>query len=727
MAKWTLPNKFERGQGQNVYRQVMMGFVPFMAQSKIKAFEAQGDYIFSNNPGTSVFSKGDESYLEWGPSIGGTEAFDFLKKDSPANQGSNQSDYVKNTLLPYVHWLYGGNVASWLVNLRSLHGGAGAKQPFSFSATRNWDSMSKTIGKMTVAGTGSKGGVIAPSDWRDAGQTFGNLDKFENLHELLDKLAQNDRNLTQPESMLDYPTSDGPEDLWRGLPFKAPLNKLVGGTGKTFGSNPAWLPGRGFLASASQEFQQSVLTDITKAYADAESDPSVNKNPVTEGVNYGGESPEELGIGILTNKLMDDPTKIGIDNPDLVKKWNARDINKNQQFLKGSKVGALPKEYSRTFTKGNRQNVDISTQGAEGDLIYTLRSLDSLAGKDMKKLINLEKDQSVGIEITAASLYKKGGYSAAFESAGFKTTVPDVATAEKVINDFNQLQADLINNAFQELAFETQDISQRLNVVAGQLEQMGIKEGTKGFGGDIDAGGAFQARQTAVRLIDAMAQGGEGTGFEFVAPFYIAKQNKEYLVSWNWVIHGTGAEFSDPVSVAMRDGNRFFIDLVGSAMFANDTKWQSYRDTRLKQQMMDEYYRNASIDKLLGKQLEGDMLLRELTSIAPHVEVGIKGNKDIITALNAKIINNINKNMGGSGEFMSLIKKKMSAGEQHWKTRSDANTWEGNRAYFEDNSPWANQRAPGNQGVLQWTLPFIRAGRSGAGGAAGRKYKEVGA
>ena len=38
MAKWTLPNKFQRGQGQNVYRQVMMGYVPFMAQSKIEQF-----------------------------------------------------------------------------------------------------------------------------------------------------------------------------------------------------------------------------------------------------------------------------------------------------------------------------------------------------------------------------------------------------------------------------------------------------------------------------------------------------------------------------------------------------------------------------------------------------------------------------------------------------------------------------------------------------------------
>ena len=110
----------------------------------------------------------------------------------------------------------------------------------------------------------------------------------------------------------------------------------------------------------------------------------------------------------------------------------------------------------------------------------------------------------------------------------------------------------------------------------------------------------------------------------------------------------------------MRDGNRFFIDLVGSAMFANDTKWQDYRDNRLRQQMMDEYYRNAAIDKLLGKQLEGDMLLRELTSIAPHVEVGVKGNRDIIAALNAKIMANIKENMGGSGDFMANMKKKMS-------------------------------------------------------------------
>lgn len=77
MAKWTLPNKFQRGQGQNVYRQVMMGYVPFMAQSKIEQFNKASDYIFSENPGTSVFSEGDDSYLEWGPSIGGTEAFDF--------------------------------------------------------------------------------------------------------------------------------------------------------------------------------------------------------------------------------------------------------------------------------------------------------------------------------------------------------------------------------------------------------------------------------------------------------------------------------------------------------------------------------------------------------------------------------------------------------------------------------------------------------------------------
>jgi|ETNvirenome_6_85_1030632.scaffolds.fasta_scaffold20636_2 hypothetical protein len=729
MAKWTLPNKFQRGQGQNVYRQVMMGYVPFMAQSKIEQFNKASDYIFSENPGTSVFSEGDDSYLEWGPSIGGTEAFDFLKKDSSVNAGEGREGYVTDVLLPYVHWLYGGNVASWLVNLRSLHPQAGAKQPFAFRASRTWDAMSKTIGKMTVAGTGSKGGVIKPNNWRESAETFGGLDKFDNLHELLEKLSVNDRNLTQPESMLDYPTSDGPKDLWRELPFKAPLSKLVGGTGKTFGSNPAWLPSRGFLAQASKAFQESILDDISEIYADAESDPTINKNPVTEGVNYGGESPEELGIGILCNKLTEDgeAARIGIDNPELMRKWGERDLNKNQQFLKGSKVGALPKEYARTFSKGNRQNVDISTQGAEGDLVYTLRSLDNAAGRDLKKLVQLEQNSSVGVEVTAASLYKKGGYSAAFAAEGFKTTVPDVKTAVKIITDFNQLQADMINNAFEELGFETRDIAQRMNIVAGQLEMEGVKEGKDGFGANVDMGATFQARQTAVRLIDAMMMGGEGTGFEFVAPFYVAKQNKEYLVSWNWVIDQGGATFSDPVTLAMRDGNRFFIDLVGSAMFANDTKWQDYRDNRLRQQMMDEYYRNAAIDKLLGKQLEGDMLLRELTSIAPHVEVGVKGNRDIIAALNAKIMANIKENMGGSGDFMANMKKKMSAGEQHWKTRSEANKWEGNRKFFEDNSPWANQTSSGRQEVLQWTLPFIRAGRAGAGGAAGRKYKEVGA
>lgn len=132
-----------------------------------------------------------------------------------------------------------------------------------------------------------------------------------------------------------------------------------------------------------------------------------------------------MGIGILCNKLTEDgeAARIGIDNPELMRKWGERDLNKNQQFLKGSKVGALPKEYARTFSKGNRQNVDISTQGAEGDLVYTLRSLDNAAGRDLKKLVQLEQNSSVGVEVTAASLYKKGGYSAAFAAEGFKTTV----------------------------------------------------------------------------------------------------------------------------------------------------------------------------------------------------------------------------------------------------------------------------------------------------------------
>lgn len=32
---------------------------------------------------------------------------------------------------------------------------------------------------------------------------------------------------------------------------------------------------------------------------------------------------------------------------------------------------------------------------------------------------------------------------------------------------------------------------------------------------------------------------------------------------------------------------------------------------------------------------------------------------------------------------MANMKKKMSAGEQHWKTRSEANKWEGNRKFLK--------------------------------------------
>ena len=670
MTQNLLPTRQDR-RNQNLYRQLNMGYTPF-----IGAFRAASvDNLDYQVQGVS--GKGSD-YFEWGPSMGTGRPWGF------AGTGAKvEADYTDQTMLPWLHWLYKGDIDTWATLALAFR--KSQNTPLEYPQPTN------TLKTFVSTGLLRKG-LTKPKD-PPIGITSSE-DKTQKLRDLFDP-AQN--------------TFDG---LWvQELERLAALNqipstrkeintkKLIGGESKNpkwdnkKGAAAKWRVPSGIVKEETEKLVRKLTADVLEQFIA----PDANDIPgsmFNEYKPYKAESMEETGVALLMDMINEKRgSSIDANVQDKWQKIQGGYQDSDRQFFKGSKIGDLTDE-ARASNK-MRQNVDISTKGLEGTFVYFAKE----HNKQLDNLIRMGQDASVGIEITALDIFDKGGY----KTEEIHSTIDEAISS---IDDLNQQQIDLIKDMLKE---NNGDLEKAVTAI----ERTSKKEANLKTSQDYLE---FQARQTGVRLLDAAFDGVDSTvGFEFIAPTQIGTQN--YLVSFGFTVEDIYGEWviekTKPVAEEMENGMQFFLDLLGSVSMGGDAEWLEWRDANLSDTLMREVIGSSATDDLLYDFVKGEFSANVNYNVYPETVVGYKVPKEIDDNLSKLFRANIERNMG-KNEFMPWVKRKTQMMTNLWKSASKTDTWEGTREVMQNQNPFeGTQLQPsGNDSVNQWMLPFASFGRT---------------
>lgn len=641
---------------QRIYRQLTVGWTPFMGLFQAEAGQAFA-YAMEGDPASAKFA--------WGPTMNEGKVWGFSRK--------MDINYVSKTVLPFIHWLYGGTKETWALQQLAINKG---EVNSSFGVD-----MTKQGAKGYVSGTDSitskgltKGAGLTEKISKKLAALGNSQEKIQFLQELFgtDWSARDFTDLAIKDQL--------PDDFGKTYMKKA----------QTLGGPPNANPR--FLTEASWRVDSQTMTDaqlwlaeelgsgIADLYRHNE-DAKVDRVPKP----FKGESAEETAIAIEMDRY----------NQKTGQTWSPQ---LPQQFIQGSTVGALPENLRGM--KNSRQEVDISTKGAEGEFVYHLRE----HNVQLQKVIRMGIEQSVGIEITADDLAVKGGYS----SIDFGGSIQDVITN---IANFN-------NKQILELKRALDNNQQDLDKAVTELES------AKGAG-KMSQGNplGFQARQTAVRLLDAASDNDPLTsGFEFTAPLALGGQN--YMAAWGFNIttpDGRPAglngpfkiEATRPVIEPMGEGMTLFIDMVGRASSDSDADWQMRRSALFDDLMFQDLYkRGAEADGLLGQWSYGGLTPYTDNNVYPTTHVGFKMPFEIAQAIQGQLMSQVQSNASRGSFADTDLPNKVRELTNKWKRKMGTKTWEASKAFMKEGNIFGS--SSGAKNMNQWVLPSIFMGGTAA-------------
>lgn len=693
-AEYRLPTARERGSGQNIYRQVSLGYAPF-----IGAFAA--DHIDNLQMKTTTTPR-REGYWAWGPSFGYGEPFAATKG------GTKPFDrrYAIGTQLPWAHWLYKGNAMTWAMQLIGLR--SGLRQPIgSFGAIPSGGGVYNAGPREVKKGMPKNpnlvfGGLRKPSHFSGAYKLKGSEGAQQALLELMERGIASNYSSEWVQEVINE-TNEGK------LATVSPPTNL-------FGDEVNWSkpPGKWKLDAKMQKEYNEKLAKMLVSDALKEVDLNRgSKESIFEGgyKPYAGDSSEESGIGLLMDMVNEN---VGITSDKKVSsEWDNLQSDKAKQYRKGSKVGALGEGIKKSATNKNRQTVDLSTQALESDFVYLLKDIEAKKGSNspLNDILKMDPSKSVGIEVTALDIADKGGYKmTGLGEAGSQTL--DTIISE--IDTFNDSQV-------KEIESKIKDEQGDLNRAVRKLEMEGkSEEKISNFQDAL----TFQSRQTATRLLDAIDTGKEG--FEFIVPARTSDQGN-VLASWSFHIYssvdGYVIEKSGISITKMQDNQRFFIDLIGSTIMGSDAQWVEWRDKNFNDILNRELVGSKTTDDLLGTWVQGTFSAGITTQVYPTTAVGYKTTKEIADDLAAIF----KAKFEGSNmkKTTDAIRTDTSILTERWKSKSQTNNWESTRKIMENERGFASQSLipETNNNVNQWAVPFLSVERAGAAGSRGFKGK----
>lgn len=649
---------------QRIFRQLTVGWVPFMGLFEGNARQAFS-YAIDGDPDAAKFA--------WGPTMNRGGVWKFARQ--------KDIGYMEDTVLPFIHWLYKGNKETWATQLlanngSNIEGNYGVKFPSPQGATGYLKGRNSLTLRGLTKGTQSLLSKI--------GKKGTSKERLENLERLFSTDFSADDFIELAKS----------EKLPMGADFGEKFEDKAKVLGGPKDNKPRFIQEKSWrLPTAEMDEAAAWLSEnLTDSVLDLfrESDAEV---PEREPKPYRAESGEEKSIAILMDRYsQQDGVMFAPDNFE-------------RQFISGSTVGELPIE-----VRGQRQNVDISTKGAEGAFVYDLRENNEI----LQKTIKLGIEQSVGIEITADDLADKGGY-VSLDYSG------DIDSILKQIADFNKQQIADIQSA---LDRHSQDLDKAVTALESVSGADTPKKNPLGF----------QTRQTAVRLLDAASDGLPLTeGFEFTAPFNYSGEN--YLATWAFTINDSDGGpaglvgpykigTTQPDFVKLEGDMQLFLDAVGVAMAGGFNQWQSQRDALFDDLIYQQLaVRGAEADGLMGQWSLGGLSPYTDNNVYPTANVGFKMPfeiaKDIQEQLKATVAENSRRD-----SFMADLSKKVQEYTKDWKSRMNVSGWESSKAYSQTDKTFGT--SSGGKNVNAWVLPSIFMGGTAASYGIGDGKRDSG-
>ena len=674
-----------RGDKQNVYRQVNMGWIPFMGFAP-KAL----DQVKFGTAGV-VNSTAQEGDFKWGPTFGGGAPWKFAK--------DYNDTYAANTMLPYIHWLYQGNARSWA--MYSL---------FSNPDGNISSGLGSDIG-ITLASNIVKKGVRKPepADMFSGGKKGYDIKKSTSEQQAEIMRLFGEEIIPDGEWLSELQTAASENRVPIG---KKNIGKdsLVGPPGAAIGKPnfPAntgkgleWRLSPDVLAEASKELALNVAGDLVGLYNQA----GGNQLERGEFQNMTGEEKEGIGINLLMRKWIDDGN-------------NTTQIEAPEQYRE-EHIAAFDLPQDLRDATGVKKWVDITTESMEGKFIYEMAKQDP---NRLGKLITMDVEHAIGVEITMMDIQTKGGYKSAF--AGKQ--ISDLNDALDILVDFNDEMVKNLQNMIH-------DYGNDLGAV-----HLDLAEQTKTAKGTM----TDQMRQVASRFVDIAygAGGGEG-GYEFVSPMLINGRN--YLVSFGWNLElGAGGDykiipqtyeggktisFVDMGPAADKDTGTGIIkvgdkevrndmlsvmDLIGSTVYGSDADYLSYRTTLMFQEIMHDAYRLEEVDEVLGQYAAGFLDANMKGNVYPTAMTGFKLPSEIATDFSKLLMERLQEG-GVNAESEPWVRRKMGELSNAWRQKTDANSWESKRdAIKEGDNPFTPSTGTG--GIAQFVFPLISQGGTAA-------------
>ena len=646
---------------QRVFRQLTVGWVPFMG-----LFEAGARQAFSYK----ADGEPESAKFAWGPTMDSGGVWKFARQ--------KDLGYMQDTVLPFIHWLYKGTKETWATQLLAMNGSnIGADYGVKFPSPQGAAGYLKGRNSLTLKG------LMKPAKTGDTSKYLAKL-----LNKISSKGATQDKMKAMEELFSNDWTADDfielaskdqlPELTDFGSKFEQKAKVMGGPPNATprFLSEQSWRLSTSQMDMAAAWLSTNLIGDVLDLYR--ESDEEV---PEREPKPYRAESGEEKSIAILMDRYS---TQEGVMfAPD----------DFERQFIKDSTVGELPANI-----RGQRQNVDISTKGAEGAFVYELRNNDTT----LQKVIKMSQDKSVGIEITADDLADKGGYISIDYSGDIESILKEIAA-------FNKQQIDEIQTALNK---HGQDLDKAVTAL----------ETSSGADNPDRNPLGFQTRQTAVRLLDAASDGIDMTeGFEFTAPFSFSGEN--YLATWAFTINGKGGGPADlngpyeinstePDFVKIGQDMQLFLDVVGVAMSGGFNQWQSQRDALFDDLIYQQLaVRGAEADGLMGQWTLGGLTPYTDNNVYPTANLGFKMPFEIAKDIQEQLKANIAEN-SRRGSFLDDLSDAVVKLTRDWKKTLNVGTWESNKSFIQGDNTFGT--STGGKNINAWMLPSIFLGGTAA-------------
>jgi len=689
-----IPSRRQALQYQDNYRNISVGFIPFMPLFRLNSNSNIADSMRMHN----LETEGDTSgYFEWAPNLRGKNIFEQMSGEgrgagqATAFQESAEEDYMSNALYPYISWLYGGDLASVSLYARAMTG----KKEFINKGKDNWPvnipqkDMSKFIGKGIAKGETLRNNMSLEPEQAD--RLFGGqVDSMQDLIDTVDNIVGTKDGVTYKFKKTGF---------FKDKPF-------IGSTG----GGKAWSPTLSVWQKKAQALSKILLDDIIASYKP--DDDSSDDGDEEDSLYYVGEAMEENALSLLMERAEE-------LNPNFT-------LNRSKDRQMTSNTAGefdLPDEISKTASGHIRKAVDIDNKSREGDFLHQVAELDNDHARDLKKLLSLDKDLSIGTELTLFDIRQKGGYKTlgkmGKDLGSVNNPLKSMAELKTAIHDVNKEQVTIIEKYLEDAGNDVQKAAKSIETdVAAQRKKLGKK-----LTGEYHV--ADQARQTLVRFVDTLhPRNVDASGFNFTSRFsvYASEPGKDAIVQngavgFSWLISGDSINGytvtpNEPEIIQLQGDITNVLDMVGAALMGSDTAWVEYRKSTFMKDLVNEVAKDATIDGMLYDKWLVQAASSQSWSVSPEVRTSYKVPTAIAGEIAQDIKKKISKETQAGSEFMKTLESDMKILSEDWHTNLQTDMWKGSKQFIQDQPSFFTPK--GNENVEAWALPHMVGGKAGA-------------